>query len=655
MSTDPADLSAERPRNFGHALRNRMATAKDLLGLLHDNTLTTLKPQTLLNYQEKLQPIFSNAYFENLQVLTDDEFDRQRSQFILKHSLSVPLVTVTNLYVQPGEPYFPTWLFISSFFPLVAACLAPLGNLVSFVALLQHWRTDTATGHTVDDPNDVFLLNVLGFLLGIVGNASLLMNFSGKVRYLVTQCVSICCWISAASLLLAALLLARNSLPGTGYVPSEGFWLAVFTVAMYYLCSIILIINFGGYKLNKYPAAFNLDKKQRLLMAYTIAFSVWQAVGTLAMAALIPGLSYGTSLYYCTVSMLTIGLGDIVPKSPGAKVYALIFSLIGVLIMGLIVTMVRQVVISSAGPSLFWHNIEMRRLSVLEDYKKQNVAIESLSPDDSFQVMRKIRHSVKRRLRRWSLVNTIILFVLFWLIGALIFKYIEGWNYFNGVYFCFLCLVTIGYGDFHPDTALGRSFFVIWAISAVPLMTILISNLGDSLWDLADKLDCFTSTLVSWRTYQRLFHPDPEKAAAKSAWPNEGSSAEDATKAESQSGEGTTAAEPNTQSVGVELVEDLADSFSLLKRIWFDTMEAPEKTYAYDEWNELLTRLDEGTNGEIFWLGELSPLRLPLREANFILLKTLVKIDKDLSELLAHQKKEFAASVTSGVHTPRAL
>lgn len=41
--------------------------------------------------------------------------------------------------------------------------------------------------------------------------------------------------------------------------------------------------------------------------------------------------------------------------------------------------------------------------------------------------------------------------------------------------------MTIGYGDFRPNTDAGKAFFVFWSLLAVPTLTILVSNLGDTL------------------------------------------------------------------------------------------------------------------------------------------------------------------------------
>ena len=68
--------------------------------------------------------------------------------------------------------------------------------------------------------------------------------------------------------------------------------------------------------------------------------------------------------------------------------------------------------------------------------------------------------------------------------GALVFFYTEknqDWTYFQALYFSYTTLLTIGYGDFIPMSNSGKPFFVFWSLLAVPTLTILISNMGDTV------------------------------------------------------------------------------------------------------------------------------------------------------------------------------
>ncbi|GEQ66784.1 hypothetical protein JCM33374_g447 [Metschnikowia sp. JCM 33374] len=644
------------------SLRRRISSARDLLRPSENhNSLALLARETMLKYREKLQPIFPTEFFEKLESFDgeSDAVDHRKSNFMLRHSLSVPMVTVANLHVQPGDPNFTLWLFISAYFPIIAACMAPLGNLISLIGLLEHWQIDPATDQTLPDSHPAYALNIVSFILGILGNVSLLMNFSGRLHYLLAQCVTISCFAVATICLIVAVLLANWRIHHYMLVASEGFWLAIFTIGMYAFCTVVLVVNVVGYKLNKYRASFNLDKKQRSLMSHTIAFSVWQAVGTVVMVTLIPEMAYGSSLYYCTVSMLTIGLGDIVPMTAGAKVFALFFSLVGVLIMGLIISTLRQVILYSAGPSLFWHHIERKRIELVQ--KLQENQDKEVTASETFAMMRTIRSKVTLSQQRRVLAITLLIFISFWLVGAVIFQSVESWSYFNALYFCFLCLLTIGYGDFHPDTALGRVFFIVWAIAAVPLMTILISNLGDTLFEISDRLDFFTGKLFHLDTYMRMFMgksyaSEVMKSKEHSKVVEEAVENNDAYPRTKALAEDIDARADELQDVDIRYVEQMNltlgihDSLVLLRQIFADATDLPEKEYDFEEWAKHLRHL-ENTDAEAddFWIGDRSPLRLPLKEANYLLMKSLMKIDKDLQKLVKVQNEVFLSSVNDTI------
>ncbi|KAJ7034543.1 hypothetical protein C8F04DRAFT_1101323 [Mycena alexandri] len=72
------------------------------------------------------------------------------------------------------------------------------------------------------------------------------------------------------------------------------------------------------------------------------------------------------------------------------------------------------------------------------------------------------------------------LFIMFWMVGSLIFMKTENWSFGVSLYFCFVAFTTIGYGDSSPQTPAGRSVFVAWALLGVATMTILISVIAEA-------------------------------------------------------------------------------------------------------------------------------------------------------------------------------
>ena len=74
---------------------------------------------------------------------------------------------------------------------------------------------------------------------------------------------------------------------------------------------------------------------------------------------------------------------------------------------------------------------------------------------------------------------------LLWCVGAVGFWQAEsksqGLSYFQALYFCYVSLLTIGYGDLSPKSNAGKPLFIVWSLIAVPTMTILISDMGDTV------------------------------------------------------------------------------------------------------------------------------------------------------------------------------
>ena len=84
-------------------------------------------------------------------------------------------------------------------------------------------------------------------------------------------------------------------------------------------------------------------------------------------------------------------------------------------------------------------------------------------------------------------VTTCLLILITYIIfGAVLFAAWEGWNYMDGAYFCFISLMTIGFGDFVP----GNNY---------------IYNVGDNVTEQVKLIDAILMSIsVSGPIYQKL-------------------------------------------------------------------------------------------------------------------------------------------------------
>ena len=235
-------------------------------------------------------------------------------------------------------------------------------------------------------------------------------------------------------------------------------------------------------------------------MLQTISFMIYM-VGGAGVYAKVEGWMFLDALYFTNYTLLTVGVGDYAPSTHLGRSLLFPYAIGGIVILGLVVGSIRSLVLERGKKKLGSRMVEKKREAHLKQMLKRNKShiltpIESKQQahevgmsererrEEEFNWMRKIQDEAATR-QKWQalLISGTAWFVL-WFIGALIFKLAEheqDWNYFASLYFAYTTLLTIGYGDFAPFSNSGKAFFVFWSLLAVPTLTILISNMGDTV------------------------------------------------------------------------------------------------------------------------------------------------------------------------------
>ena len=83
----------------------------------------------------------------------------------------------------------------------------------------------------------------------------------------------------------------------------------------------------------------------------------------------------------------------------------------------------------------------------------------------------------KLTMSQRTLMLQTIAFLVYMLLGALIFSRIEGWNYLDAVYWADVTLFTVGLGDFAPTTHLGRALFLPFSIVGTVFVGLVIGSI----------------------------------------------------------------------------------------------------------------------------------------------------------------------------------
>lgn len=631
--------------------------------------------------------------------------------FALKDSLKFKHNRTSIIHSDPTKTSFLFWFFVSCYFPVITACLGPIANTISIACVVEKWReygtpspqshNGDINSHQIRDPNGIFAVNVISLVLGFISNIVLFCHFARKLSYHTSQLINITGWTVAGILLMVDVIVCSEKETHSDQQKTIGFWYACITAGLYLGCTITLTLHFIGYKLSKYPATFNLLPNERSIMVFTVFLSLWLIWGAGLFSGLL-NISFGNALYYCCVSLLTVGFGDILPMNVASKIMILVFSLSGIIILGLIVYTTRSIIHKSSGPVWYFHRLETSRSNI---WKKVVEGKLTVSDEEAFSLMTKMKSRAILRGKISSIVSTMLTFIIFWLFGALVFHYSEGWSYFNAMYFCFLCLLTIGYGsDFAPSTGAGRAFFVIWGIGAIPLMGAIISTIGDVLFDLSDKLDfqlarklnigIDTIKLLN-KSYEASFKLSTKEATDNEEYHGDDNN-DDSKDTDSNSlglleniTEKATVLENNSNNLinNMESISDeeiffdiippltddnmasnvslekiltnrssienskfdrlkhLLNSLKLLHKI---SLENKNFKLSYEQWTNIHSiypaedlLLDE-TEMQNFWISERTPLKFPLNESHFAFLRVSEAVDRLVDEIIEEQENTYS-------------
>ncbi|KAE9377358.1 voltage-gated potassium channel [Stipitochalara longipes BDJ] len=419
---------------------------------------------------------------------------------------------------KAGEGYFmPIRVWCASvLFPLCAGCFGPLASAFGICAITQSWRVQNLTkahdnmyvGTDIKDPEWLLVPNGLSLALSLLANISLLLSMANRLPFSIAQFLSILSFFGSSIILIVITSLANSN---TWPVPqgsslSASFYFACISAGISLTNCLLLSFTFYYAKvLHEIPTdlTMTLTLPQRTLMVQSLGFIIYIMSGA-AIFSSIEGWRFTDAIYWATVTLLTIGFGDMAPTTHTGRSLIIPFATSGIVMIGLVIGSIGTLVLDRGAKKMF------ARMTVNSREKKIRLATQKLgdspisavttqsqldpSASDAsehphilnekaeFTLMREVQSDVSRSQHvRLFIIATVAILAL-WLLGGLVFwtteKASQSWSYFDGLYFCFIALMTIGYGDLEVSSAAGKAAFVYWAFLAVPTMTILVASMG---------------------------------------------------------------------------------------------------------------------------------------------------------------------------------
>ncbi|KAL7273724.1 Potassium channel [Rhizina undulata] len=514
-------------------------------------------------------------------------------------------------FFQPNR-----WWFISTAFPLIAGTFGPLANLLSICALVEPWRVKSQSqGATikypgqVPDPEWLLVINALSLFSAVVANLALLLNFAHRIRYTVAQPVTVTLWYLSAFLLAAIIIAAgrnfRRDEPETEF--SQSFYYGILAAGLYFIISTLLGINLYGSTIAKqYPPSFNLlTTSQRTLMLQTMTLMFYLGIGALVFSN-VEDWDYTDAVYWADYTLLTVGFGTDLPLKTGLGRGLLIpFALGGIIVVGLVVNGVRGLMLERGKEKVERRAIEKERRRWVSSGR--SVTMDGMGGEREFKVMRKIQSTAARRQNWGSLGISVVAVMVVWFGGAALFMVSEKWGYFTSLYFTFVSLMTIGYGDYIPTSNAGKPIFVVWSLVSVPTMTILISNMGSTVISQVKKI-----TLVF---------------GERKDLPYKSSIASDSEKSPKEKIRNFAERIENMEENKLGSHRFLAKLAREIKTIAGHLGDAPPRIYGFEEWTRYIRLL--GEEKEWSWLSERGPMLSGMTETGWLLERLCKKLEEE--------------------------
>ncbi|KAJ4975561.1 hypothetical protein NE237_000667 [Protea cynaroides] len=148
------------------------------------------------------------------------------------------------------------------------------------------------------------------------------------------------------------------------------------------------------------------------------------------------------AVYFCVVTMTTVGYGDLVPNSPLTKLLACAFVFSGMALVGLI-------------------------LSKAADYlveKQEMLLVKSLLRHKGGE--REIVKELETNRVKYKFVLILILLLLLIIAGTMFLYWYEKLDLVDAFYCVCSTITTLGYGDKSFSTKMGRVFAVFWILAS---------------------------------------------------------------------------------------------------------------------------------------------------------------------------------------------
>ncbi|OWM73045.1 hypothetical protein CDL15_Pgr001159 [Punica granatum] len=157
------------------------------------------------------------------------------------------------------------------------------------------------------------------------------------------------------------------------------------------------------------------------------------------------------ALYFCIVTMCTIGYGDITPNSPTTKLFSIMFVLVGFGFIDILLSGMVSYVLDLQ-ENYFLRAVKQKGENYMD-------AKSGAGPGSYFIDVKKGRMRI--RMKVGLALGVVVLCIG---IGAGVMHFVERLGWLDSLYLSVMSVTTVGYGDRAFSTFSGRIFASVWLL-----------------------------------------------------------------------------------------------------------------------------------------------------------------------------------------------
>ncbi|GAB2301008.1 hypothetical protein Dimus_035044 [Dionaea muscipula] len=196
------------------------------------------------------------------------------------------------------------------------------------------------------------------------------------------------------------------------------------------------------------------------------------------------------AIYFCIVTMTTVGYGDLVPGSTLAKLLACLFVFSGMAVVGILLSRAADFLVEKQ-ENLFAMAIHLRDKVPPAACSDNNIIQEAV---------------LETNKTKYKLIMALMLMLVLGVVGTFVLTAVEKMRLVDALYCVCATITTLGYGDESFSTKGGRVFAVFWILSSTICLAQFYFYLAELYTERRQR------SLVKWVLERKLTYQDIEAA-----------------------------------------------------------------------------------------------------------------------------------------------